>query len=795
MALLGQILQILALLTAAVAVVLLMAGRVMENGARRAQTAVAAADAEVLDGDALPNGFGVGSWPVVGTSSKEGAPVEDAPARIHGFINAWAEQLTNGGYLLTMGTAVLLTLCVGIILFALFTNNFSLEYVARNHSDGGWLYKLAGLWGGRQGSLLFWGWLISLFTTWVAYKRMRVTDDLSNMAVMVAQLVLAAFVGVLVFSTSNNPFIAINPQYLDAQGGLTGPAAAWGMNLLLEHWAMAIHPPTLFVGYAGFTIPFAYALAALIVNDPSKRWVELCTRVTVLSWFMLGVGIGLGAVWAYVVLGWGGYWGWDAVENASLLPWLVGVALLHTFTVYRKRGAFKRWGILGACVAFAFVILGTFITRSGIVQSVHAFEGDPVSLVLFLVLIGASLLAGIVGLALRWRSFASNDELSSFISKDAAYYFNNAIMVIAAILLAYMTISSALPQWLWFGGQTLNAGVYNSLARPVGVLYCLILAVCPLLGWGRTEGREFLRKIRIPGLCAVVVFAALMWFFFADLLPIYNATIAAGGAAAEDLMAYGPAWYYNGLAIVAFAVASLIVCNTLFLFTRGANERKRNLGEGFLRALVNIFRKAPVQVGGYLSHLGIALCLIGLVGSSMYVSETRVAVPEVEGSTFTVERYTLEYAGYTNETLPNGDEVLSTHFKVYGESGWYLGTVSPGAQFSNATQQQKLLAGTLGAPTRDLFVVFNGLDTNDNLSIDAKVNPFISFVWVGFAFLIAGPLIAALARRRFSVDQEAAEEEANVAGDVAGDALGDADVVEDAGSIEEDADKPEAPQA
>ena len=192
-------------------------------------------------------------------------------------------------------------------------------------------------------------------------------------------------------------------------------------------------------------------------------------RYTLFSWVLPGRGHRLGAIWAYVVLGWGGYWGWDPVENASLLSWIVGVALIHSFTVYRQRGAFKRWSVMCACLTFAFVIVGTFISRSGLVQSVHAFEGDPVSLALFGALIGASILAGIVGLIVRWKSFgpasSGADDVENMLSKDAAYYFNNVIMVVFAVLLTYLTVSSALPAFLPFGGQTVSAGTYN--ASPV----------------------------------------------------------------------------------------------------------------------------------------------------------------------------------------------------------------------------------------------------------------------------------------------------------------------------------------
>ncbi len=467
-----------------------------------------------------------------------------------------AETLAWGGRIASLVSTVALTVCCGILVYCFMTGDPTIQYVLQYHSDASgdmaWLYQLSGLWAGRQGSLLFWAWLIAVFNTVVALRDLKGLKALDNMALFVAQIVLAAFVGVLLFSEGNMPFTATPAQYFNAAGELQGAATIWGMNTLLEHWAMAIHPPTLFVGYAGLTIPFAYAIAALIVNDSSKEWVVRSTRYALFSWLFLGIGIGLGAIWAYVVLGWGGYWGWDPVENASLLSWLVGVALIHSFTVYRQRGAFKRWSVMCACLTFAFVIVGTFISRSGIVQSVHAFEGDPVSLVLFGALIVLSILAGIVGLAVRWKSFspaaAGADDVENMLSKDAAYYFNNVIMIVFTVLLAYMTVSSALPSW-WFGGQSLTAGTYNTIARPLGIVYLFILAVCPLLSWGKTEGKQFWKRARVPGVCAR---RAVRGVDVRTSSPTCcPATTPSGGGrapTADGLLEQGPSWYYNGVA-------------------------------------------------------------------------------------------------------------------------------------------------------------------------------------------------------------------------------------------------------
>ena len=659
-----------------------------------------------------------------------------------------AETLAWGGRVAAVLTAAALTVCCAVLVWCFFTGDNSIQYVLDNRSNStspeAWLYKLAGLWAGRQGSLLFWAWLIAVFNAVLVFATRKDTRPLDNGALCISQLVLTAFVSVLLFSESNMPFLVTDARFFSEDGALSTMASARSMNALLEHWAMAIHPPTLFIGYAGLTIPFAYAVAALIVNDDSALWVNRSTSYLMFSWLLLGIGIGLGAVWAYVVLGWGGYWGWDPVENASLLPWLVGVALIHSFTVYRQRGAFKRWSVFCACLTFCFVVLGTFITRSGLVQSVHAFEGDPVSLVMFGALIVLSLLAGIVGLLLRRRSFgavnAADDDIESMMSKEAAYYVNNLIMVVFAVLLAYMTVSSALPSWLPFGGQSLSAGTYNAIARPLGIAYLAILAVCPLLGWRRTDKKAFWRAARVPGLCALLLFIVLMVYFATYLLPSYNAMIAMGGTTAEGLLEQGAPWYYNGLAVVGFAVASLLFFNALFMAVRSL----KHVGAGKIRRRLALF-------GGSVAHASMGIILVGLIGSAMYVTEITGYLTydeEADGTsdTFIIQDFELVYKDNSIDELGNGNVRYALTFDAY-KDGQFVGTVNPAVQLVGATQQQKLEASVIGFPLEDLFVVYRGVNDAGDYSMDVRVNPLISFVWVGFGLLMVGCLIPLFAKR------------------------------------------------
>ena len=467
------------------------------------------------------------------------------------------------------------------------------------------------------------------------------------------------------------------------------------------------------------------------------------------SWLFLGGGIGLGAVWAYVVLGWGGYWGWDPVENASLLSWLVCVALVHTFTVYRQRGAFKRWAVMCSCLAFTFVIVATFITRSGIVQSVHAFSGDPVSLVLFGGLIAVSIVVPAIGMAIRWKSFDADtegaDDIENMFSKDAAYYFNNVIMVLFALLLTYMTLTSALPKWLPFGGDSLGTTAYEAIARPLGIIYLLILAVCPLLAWGKTDPKKFLRQARIPAICAVVLFAFLAFWWATQLVPVYDAMMAKGNASSQTLLEAGPAWYYNGLALVGLLVASLLFFNALFVFVRN----------------VRAPGKRAAAIGGSFAHIAMGVILIGLIGSSMYVYEQTGYMQTEEENTgeavstivsaepFGVQEYRLEYASdsIVDNSEADNTVVYGVTFDVY-KNDRFVGQVSPSVQLDVMTQQQKLNAGVISFPEEDLFVVYRGVNQNGDFSLDVRVNQFIMLVWIGFGMLMVGTLFALIGPRR-----------------------------------------------
>ena len=661
-----------------------------------------------------------------------------------------ASRMRDLGYMLTYVTFALLTACVAIILFAMLTEDYTLAYVVSNYpatdSPLQPLYRVSAVWAGRQGSLLLWTWLISAFAAAQARRR-HAKDDLTVVALGVSQVVVALFAGALVFSASNNPFMPTAAQYLTADGELVSKIG--GMNPLLMHWAMILHPPATFIGYAAMTLPFAYVMASLITGDLSARWVELCDRLAVFGFIFLSIGMGLGAVWAYVVLGWGGFWAWDAVENASLMSWLTCVAMIHSFTMYRKHGIFKRWSMFTATITFIFVVLGTFITRSGLVQSVHAFAEDPVSTYFFLAIMVASGLAFLLGLLYRHGEIGEDDDqIESMLSKNGSYYLTNIIMVVAGVLVAYLTVSSALPGWMPLGGSVVAAGAYNAVARPVAVVVVLLMAVCPLLGWRKTEGPAFWGHMRRPLVVAALIFAMELTYFAIKLVPTYYGIMADGGDAATALAEQGPALYHFALTVTAFASAALLLGTSEYLLARGVRARIKNKGESAPRALVNLFRRSPAQAGGYLCHLGVAIAVIGLVGSMMYVREVTVSLPDKVGESAQVGDYVLTLTGSERYADGQDGEAMRVELDVTraGEDG-VLGHVSPSMKVAAATSQTTLDAAVMTFPSEDLFVAFQGMNADGTLSINVKVNPLILFTWAGGAISTLGIVLAFAPRR------------------------------------------------
>ncbi|MCL5291614.1 MAG: cytochrome c biogenesis protein CcsA [Actinobacteria bacterium] len=630
-------------------------------------------------------------------------------------------------YAAIIGVFGLVSLATLALVLAFIKQDYSIDYVAKYSSPEMAMYlKLAAIWAGQAGSMLFWLFLLSGFTALIAYRRMKEPDTLTNYALLILTVVELFFLAILILVRSSNPFIP-------GTGG--GPS---GLNPLLQHWAMVLHPPTLFIGYAGFTIPFAYALAALLAKDSTSEWVNRTHKWTLFSWLFLSLGIILGALWAYVVLGWGGYWGWDPVENASLVPWLTGIALMHSFTAYRRRGNLKIWTAALAVTTFILCIVATFITRSGLIQSVHAYERDPLLTTLF-----AGFMLATIGISYHLMTtnrerFAQQDNFESFISKQFTYYLNNIVMVAFAAIVLFAT--AILP----FFGRTWSADNYNMIARPLGILYLLLLIACPLFGWIKTEKEQLYRRLMVPGVVTLAA-AIPIWFAWNPGKPpitIMDAKIIG----------------FIGMLLALFLGVSVIE-----LFVVGAQVKAKNRGIGFFSALFSIFRNNRSTAGGYITHLGIAIAMFGVVGSTMYISETQSNFSlSQSGWVTSLANYQLKYKKF--DKADEGAIVSErAYFDVY-KDGRRLGEIAPKIAFFKLQQQSTRQVAVVGAsavfnpsdlklrggnaltaynPVEDLFVSINSDQNNpNNVSIEIKVNPLISLVWLGSIILTLGTILA-----------------------------------------------------
>ncbi|MHB0977094.1 MAG: heme lyase CcmF/NrfE family subunit [Candidatus Aquicultorales bacterium] len=636
-------------------------------------------------------------------------------------------------YAAVIGIFGLVSLATLVLTLAFIKQDYSIEYVAKYSSPDMPVYlKAAAVWAGQAGSMLFWLFLLSGFTAFIAYRRMKEPDSLTSYALMILTVVELFFLAVMILVQNSNPFI-------QGQPGIT-PS---GLNPLLQHWAMVLHPPTLFIGYAAFTVPFAYALAALLAKDPSNEWVNRAYKWALFAWLFLSAGIILGSLWAYVVLGWGGYWGWDPVENASLVPWLAGVGLIHSFQAYRRRGNLKIWTAALSVTVFVLCVIATFITRSGLIQSVHAYPEDKMLTALFGAFIIGTVGASYYLIQNNRIRFAQEDAFESLLSKQFTYYLNNVLMVAFAGIVLFA--SAILPMF----GLTWTADNYNAIARPLGILYMAVIIICPLLGWVKTEQDKLYKRLVVPGVVTALA-AVPIWLAWAPTkAPV----------TLMDSKAVG----FIGQLLALFLFVSVIE-----LFIVGAKTKAKNRNMGFLPALFSIFRYNRSTAGGYLTHLGVAITLFAVVPSTMYVTEQSTSFSTKKpASVMKIADYELKYkkVEQKDEEPVTKRPIISerAYIDVY-KGGKRIGEISPKISFYKLQQTSTREVAVAGGSavfnpsdlklrggsfwdrynlTEDLFVSLNADQNNkDNVSIEVKVNPLVFWVWVGTALIMVGTGVA-----------------------------------------------------
>ena len=596
---------------------------------------------------------------------------------------------------------VLITLAAGLLVYVLMAGDFRFAYVAE-HSNRSMpmLYKFAAWWGGQEGSLLLWSWLLSTYAAVVVFTNRRKHRDILPWTVGILSAVQLFFLAL-------NNFIA-NPFRMLAQDGLIVAARdGQGLSPLLQYPAMAIHPPMLYLGYVGFTIPFAFAMGSLITRSPGEAWIHTTRRWTLIAWLFQSTGVMLGAAWAYHVLGWGGYWGWDPVENASLLPWLSGTAFLHSVMMQEKKGMMKVWNMVLVSATFFLCILGTFLTRSGVVQSVHAFARSEIGKY-FVGFLAVGIAATIYLILDRLDYLKSESQLESVISRESSFLFNNLVLLASCFAVLWGTLFPVISETLTGDRISLDADWYNRLMVPIGLFLLLLTGLGPLFAWRRTSAESLRRNFQWPGVAAVVLVGAL---FAAGMRHPY--------------------------ALISFGFCLFVALTVKVEFYKGARAIAAKNGMNLLRATVELTHRNTRRYGGYLVHLGIVLMFVGFTGHAFNQNETKELN---RGDRMTVGAYTLRMVDLQQGDNPN----YAWHRAIIEPSrnGVILATLAPEKRFYKASRQSTSEVGIRARPNEDLYLNFGGMsDDNQRAVIQAYVFPLVSWIWIGGLVLIGGTLV------------------------------------------------------
>ena len=599
--------------------------------------------------------------------------------------------------------AGLMTVAVGIMLYALLTHQFNIEYVANyTSSDMSPVYLVSALWAGNDGSLLFWAWLLSVFAVIVVLTRRNTGRELVPYASAVLMAIQAFFLVLLLFVS--NPFQTL--PFTPAEGS--------GLNPLLENAGMILHPPTQLAGYVAFSIPFAFAIAALLKGKLSDEWIIATRRWTIFAWLILGIGIIFGAWWAYVELGWGGYWAWDPVENASLMPWLVATAFLHSVKMQRRRGMLKIWNMILVTLAFSLSIFGTFLTRSGILSSVHTF-GESALGPFFLTFLIVFLLGALALIIYRRRQLKSETEMESFISRESTFLLNNLLLVGAAFAVFLGVVFPVLAEWVRGVEISVGAPFFNQVNGPIFLAVILLAGICTLIGWRKASSRNLMRNFLWP-LVAALVFAAVLF--------------ASG--------------IREAAALVAFPLLVFVLLTILSEWYRGTRSRHQTKSENYFKAFFNLIWSNKPRYGGYIVHLGILLLAMGIVGSSVYDTETDAVLRQ--GETMDINQYHITLDNLDYYTTPSR-EVVSATLSVTN-AGHPLGILTAEKYFHYSYQQPVTEVAIRSTLTEDLYVILLSWDESGAFAFKALVNPLVSWIWIGGGVLVLGGLVALWPERR-----------------------------------------------
>lgn len=608
--------------------------------------------------------------------------------------------LIASAYRGVVATLALVGLAAGALIVGLVTHDFQAVYVWEYSSTSvPWYYNVSSLWAGQPGSLILWSGVLAAFSVAVVWQhRTSPVRDLLPWVVAVLMTAETFFLGLLNFS--------VDAWQRLTQNGLpfTPTGSGNGLMPLLLNPAMMAHPPALYTGYVGFAVPFAFAIAALITGRLGDEWIVATRRWSLLAWFFLGMGLLLGGNWAYNELGWGGYWAWDPVENAALLPWLTGTAFLHSVLIQQRRGMLKVWNMVLIILTFSLTLLGTFLNRSGIVSSVHAFGGNTLG-VPFVAAIAITLLVSLTILYYRLPQLGATNRLDGFLSRESAFLANNLLLIGITFAVLWGTLYPITSQALTGAKAMIGAPYYNRVAGPLLLILLLFMALGPLLSWRRTSRQALERNLLRPA--------------------ILSALVAIVSLVLE----------HNVLASLSFGVSALVIVTVGQEFHRGARAKMR-AGRNYLAALLHLADSSHSRYGGYLVHAGLAVLAIGVTGTQFFQTDVRADVSP--GQAIVAGPYTLTYQGIVQSQSSLGPIWVARLAVREGQQ--QEGVMAPSQLFYVSQQTPMTNVDLRSNPRQDLYVTLTG-HQGTQASIRILINPLTMWVWVGgFIVLFGGGL-------------------------------------------------------
>ncbi|HZI88840.1 MAG TPA: heme lyase CcmF/NrfE family subunit [Candidatus Polarisedimenticolia bacterium] len=594
---------------------------------------------------------------------------------------------------------------------ALLARDMSYRYVAEHTSkDLPLHYAFTSLWAGQEGSLLLWLLILSAYGAAFLFAYRKRLDPFYDAVAMVVASVMVFFTGLLSFVCSPFRILA------------TPPPDGMGLNPLLQDPGMMIHPPILYTGYVGFIIPFGFAIAVLLTNRSGTRWIEEVRRWTLFCWGFLGVGILLGARWAYIELGWGGYWGWDPVENASLMPWLVGTGFLHSVMIEQRRGMLKTWNIVLIVLTFQLSIFGTFLTRSGVLTSVHSFaESNIGPWFLGFILLSATVATALI--LYRKALLESENRMEAIVSREGSFLFNNVLFVALTFATFLGTVFPVVSEAVTGEKISVSAPFFNRVNVPIALALLLLTGAGPVLSWKRATASVLQRNF---------------------VLPVFMGALATIVALAFHVTGVYP--------LVCIFGAAFVTTTIVMEFARGIQARRSVERAALPGQVAHLVTKNKRRYGGYIVHAGMVILFVGVLGSSVFQKEAHG--PLRTGQSLPIGPYTLTLRGVTERQKENA--VHTTAIVDVKRGDRFVATEHPAKALYTKSQQPMTEVALHVTPAEDLYMILGGLNEDGSASIQAYINPLVSFVWLGGLVMVFGTVIAISDKMRLRREEKAA---------------------------------------